>query len=104
MRVLVASIRKVRFAVSYSARVTATVSAVVDAGLSVRVAERVVAFKVARIVTLAGEVTDVVVAVKLADDAPAATVTLAGTDASALLDERLTLVAVEAGALRVTVP
>ena len=104
MRVLVASTRKVRFAISYSARVTETVSAVVDVGLSVSVAERVVAFKIALIVTLAGEVTDVVVVVKLADDAPAATVTLAGTDASALLDERLTLVAVEAGALKVTVP
>jgi hypothetical protein len=93
-RVLVASTRKVRFAVSYCASVMLTVSTGVDAGLSVSVAVRVAAFKVALIVTLAVEATDVVAIVKLAFDAPAATVTLAGREASALPDERLTLVGV----------
>ena len=96
-RVLVASTRRTRLEVSYCASVILTVSADTDAGLSVSVAVRVVAFKVALITTLAVEATDVVVMVKLADDAPAATVTLAGTEASALPDERLTLVALSKG-------
>ena len=61
-------------------------------------------FRNAVMVTLAVELTDRVVIWKLADDAPAAMVTLAGMEASAVLDVRLTVVAVEAGALKVTVP
>ena len=103
-RVLVASMRKVRFDVSYCASEMLTVSAGVAAGVSASVAVRVVAFKVALSVTLAGETTDVVVIVKLADDAPAARVMLAGTAASVLPDARPTVVAVAAGALKVIVP
>src|SRR5215208_8260867 len=61
-------------------------------------------FRNAVMVTLAVELTDRVVMLKLADDAPAAMVTLAGTEASARPDVRLTVVAVWAGALIVTVP
>jgi len=57
------------------------------------------------IVAVVAVVTDVVVAVKVADVAPGATVTLAGTTALVLLDERVTTVPVgPAGPDRVTVP
>ena len=54
-------------------------------GLIVTVAERVASFNVAVMVALVAAETCVVLTVKLADDAPAATVTLAGTVAAALL-------------------
>lgn len=48
--------------------------------------------------------TAVVLTVKLAEDAPAATVTVAGTEAPALLLARFTTVADGAAALKLTVP
>ena len=102
MRVLVASTRKVRFEDEYSARWIATVS---PAGFTVNVASRDAPFKVARIVALNDEETDVVLTVKVALIAPAGTVTLDGTvTIDALLLVRLTTVDEEAVLLRVTVP
>ena len=105
-RVLVASTRSVRLSVSYSARVIVTVSVdVEDAGLIVSVAVRVTPPRDALIVALVVEVTVVVLMLKVAEVAPAGTVTLAGTEARALLLlARLTLVAAGAAALKVTLP
>lgn len=75
-----------------------------DAELIVSVALRVTPFNVALIVAVVAAVTDAVAIVKVADDDPAATVTLGGTVAFALLLARLTEVAAEAVALNVTVP
>ena len=78
---------------------------VVDAtGLIVSVALRVTPLSVALMVALAVAVTDTVVIVKFAEEAPAATVTDAGTEARVLLLARLTIVAAGAVALKVTVP
>ena len=104
-RVLVASTRSMRLSVSYSARVIVTVSVdVEDTELIVSVAVRVTPLSVALIVALVVEVTVVVLMLKVADVAPAATVTLAGTEARALLLARLTVVAAGAVALKVTLP
>ena len=81
-RVLVASTRSVRFDDSYSARVIETVSAVETGGLIVKLAERDVPFKVAVIVAVVAADTCDVLTVKLAEEAPAATVTLARTVAA----------------------
>ena len=106
--VLVASTRKTRFALSNSARVILTVSVdgggVVATGLIVSVALRVTPLNVPLITALVVAVTVAVLIVKLADVAPAATVTLAGTEATALLLARLTTVAAGAVALNVTLP
>jgi len=75
-----------------------------ETGLIVSVALRVTPLKVPLIVALVVAVTVVVFTVKLAEDAPAATVTLAGTEAAALLLARLTVVADGAAALNLTVP
>ena len=108
MLVLVASTRSVCFELSNSARVILTVSVDggggAETGLIVSVALRVTPLKVPLIVALVVAVTVVVFTVKLAEDAPAATVTLAGTEAAALLLARLTVVADGAAALNVTVP
>ena len=96
--------RSVRLAVSYSARVIVTVSVDEDAGLIVSVELRVTPFRVALIVALVVEVTVVVLMLKVADVAPAGTVTLDGTVARALLLVRLTVVAAGAVALKVTLP
>ncbi len=101
-RVLVASMRSVRLADSYSARAIETVSTDgvgVGAGvgvveLIVRTAERDVPLRVAVTVAVVVAETCVVLTVKLADEAPAATVTLDGTDAAALLLDSRTVVAV----------
>lgn len=77
---------------------------VVAAGLIVSVALRVTPFSVALIVAVPVAVTDVVPIAKVAADAPAATVTLAGTVARVLLLARVTTVAAGAAALNVTVP
>jgi hypothetical protein len=105
--VLVASTRNFCLLASYSARVILTVS--VDGGggggaFTVKVALRVMPLRVAVIATLLAAVTVVVLILKLAEDAPATTVTLAGKVAAALLLARLTTVATEAVALRMTVP
>ena len=105
--VLVASTRKTRFELSNSARVILTVSvdgcgAVV--GLMVSVALRVTPLNPPLIVALVAAVTVVVLIVKFAEAAPAATVTLAGTDAAALLLVSVTTVADGAVALNLTVP
>jgi len=90
---------------SYSARVILTVSVVaVEAGLIVSVPLRVTPFRVPLIIALVVEVTALVVMVKVADAAPEAMVTLAGTAACVLLLARLTTVAAEALALNRTVP
>ena len=108
--VLVASTRKTRLALSNSARVILTVSVdgggggVVATGLIVSVALRVTPLKVPLIIALVVAVTVVVLTVKLADEAPAATVTLAGTDAAVLLLASVTTVAAGAAALNVTLP
>ena len=73
-------------------------------GLIVSVLLRVTPLKVPLITALIVALTVPVVTVKLADDAPAATVTLAGTDAAALLLARVIVVATGAAALKVTVP
>jgi len=73
-------------------------------GLIVSVALRVTPLKAPLIVALVVALTAVVLIVKLAEDAPAATVTLAGTEAAALLLARLTTVADGAAALNLTVP
>lgn len=108
--VLVASTRKVRFELSNSARVILTVSVLegggggAATGLIVSVALRVMPLRVPMIVALAVAVTVVVLIVKFAEDAPAMTVTLAGTEAAALLLARVTTVAPVAAALNLTVP
>ena len=108
--VLVASTRKVRFELSNSARVILTVSVLggggggAATGLIVNVALRVRPLKVPLIVALVIALTVVVFTVKFAEDAPAATVTLAGTVAAALPLARLTTVADGAAALNLTVP
>ena len=109
--VLVASTRNVRFELSNSARVILTVSVLgggggggAVTGLIVSVALRVMPLKAPLIVALVTALTVVVLIVKFADDAPAATVTLAGTVAAALLLARLTTVADGAAALNLTVP
>ena len=108
--VLVASTRKVRFPLSNSARVIRTVSVLggggggAVTGLIVSVLLRVTPLKVPLMIALIVAFTVPVVTVKLADDAPAATVTLAGTVAAALLLARVTTVAAGAAALKVTVP
>ena len=107
---LVASTRNVRFELSYSARVILTVSVAggggggAAVGLIASVALRVTPLKAPLITALVVAVTAVVPTVKLAEDAPAATVTLAGTEADALLLARLTTVADGAAALNLTVP
>ena len=100
-----------RFELSNSARVILTVSVLgggggggAATGLIVSVALRVMPLKVPLIVALVIALTAVVLIVKFAEDAPAATVTLAGTVAAALLLARLTTVADGAAALNLTVP
>ena len=106
--VLVASTRSVCFELSNSARVIRTVSVVgggvVPTGLIVSVALRVTPLNVPLITALVVAFTTVVLTVKVADVAPAATVTLAGTEAAALLLARLTTVAAGAAAFNVTLP
>ena len=106
---LVASTRKMRFELSNSARVILTVSVLgggggAATGLIVSVALRVMPSKVPLIVALVIALTAVVLTVKFAEDAPATTVTLAGTVAAALLLARVTTVADGAAALNLTVP
>ncbi len=103
-RVLVASTRKLRLPDSYSAREIVTRSVVGAAGLIVSVAARVTPPRVALIVAPVVEVTVVVPTLKVAEDAPAGTVTVAGTEARALLLASLTVVAAVAFALKVTRP
>jgi len=107
--VVVASTRKMRFPLSYSARVILTVSVLgggggAVTGLIVSVLLRVTPLKVPLIIALIVALTVPVATVKLADDAPAATVTVAGTVAEALLLARVIVVAAGAAALNVTVP
>jgi hypothetical protein len=106
--VLVASTRSVCFELSNSARVIRTVSVVgggvVATGVIVSVALRVTPLNVPLITALAVALTLVVLTVKLADVAPAATVTLAGTEAAVLLLARSTTVAAGAAAFNVTLP
>lgn len=106
--VLVASTRNTRFELSNSARVILTVS--VDGGggavtgFIVSVALRVTPLNAPLIVALVAVVTVVVLTLKFADAAPAATVTLAGTVAAALLLVSVTTVADGAVELNRTVP
>ena len=106
--VLVASTRKTRFELSNSARVILTVSVLggggAVTGLIVSVALRVIPPNEPLIVALTGTLTVVVLIVKLAEDAPAATVTLAGTVAAPLLLASVTTVGAVAAALNLTVP
>lgn len=83
---------------------TVSVVLVVEAGLIVNVPLRDAPLRVALIVALLVEETDVVLMLNVAEDEPAGTVTLAGTDARVLLLARLTVVAAVAAALRVTLP
>ena len=91
--VLVASTRKMRFELSNSARVILTVSVLggggAATGLIVSVALRVTPPNEPLIVALVVALTAVVLTVKFAELAPAATVTLAGTEAAALLLARV---------------
>lgn len=73
-------------------------------GLIVKVALRVTPPKAPLIVALVVALTALVLTIKLAELAPAATVTLAGTVAAALLLARETTVADGAAALNVTTP
>ena len=74
-------------------------------GLTVSVVARAVPLKVAEIVAVVEALTEPVVTVKLAELAPGAIVTVAGTLAAALsLDSALTAPPAGAGLLRVTVP
>lgn len=103
--VLVASMRNTRLSVSYSARVILTVSVVGDVfGLIESVALRVMPFNVPLTVALVVALTAVVLTIKLAELAPAETVTLSGTEAAALLLASAITVADGAAALSVTVP
>lgn len=107
--VLVASTRRTRFELSYSARVILTVSVLGGGGgaatvLIVNVALRVVPPNEPLIVALVVALTAVVLTVKVAELAPAATVTLAGTEAAALLLVSVTTAGDGATALSVTVP
>ena len=70
----------------------------------VSVALRVTPLNTPVIVALVVVLTPVVLTVKFAEEAPAATVTLAGTEAAALLLARVTIVADGAAALNLTVP
>lgn len=106
---LVASTRNTRLPESYSARVILTVSVAGGGGgaltgLIVSDALRVNPLNVPLIVAVVVADTAVVLTVNVADDAPAATVTDAGTVADALLLARLTIVADGAAALNLTVP
>ena len=108
--VLVASTRSVRLPLSNSARVMRTVSVLGGGGggaasvLIVSVALLVTPPKEPLIVALVVALTAVVLTMKLAELAPAATVTLAGTVATALLLASVTTVADGAAAFNVTVP
>ena len=109
--VLVDSTRRTRFELSYSARVILTVSVLGGGGgggaatvLIVSVALRVTPPNEPLIVALVVALTVVVLTVKLAEVAPAATVTLEGTEAAVLLLASVTNVADGATALSVTVP
>jgi hypothetical protein len=105
--VLVASTRNVRLPLSNSARVMRTVS-VLGGGaafvLIVSVALLVTPPNEPLIVALVVALTAVVLTMKLAELAPAAIVTLAGTVATALLLASVTTVADGAAAFNVTVP
>lgn len=81
-----------------------TVSVVDATGLIVSVALRVTPFRVALIVAFAVADTVTVVIVKLAEEAPAGTVTVAGAEARVVLLAKLTIVAADTVALNVTVP
>ena len=75
------------------------------AGLTVKVADLLVAPNVAEIVTVVAADTAVVLTVKVAELAPAGTVTVTGKVAVALLEERLTTMPpVPAAPVKVTVP
>jgi hypothetical protein len=107
--VLVASTRKTPFELSNSARVILTVSVFgggggAATGFIVSVALRVIPFSVPLMVALVIALTVVVLTVKFAEDAPAATVTLGRTVAAALLLARATIVEAVAAALNLTVP
>ena len=102
MRLLLASTRKARFDAVYSALEIPTVS---PDGVTVIVAEREMPFNDAPIVAANDEETFVVLTVKFALVEPAGTVTLAGTETIGELElVKVTVVAVEAAALKVTVP
>ena len=105
---IVASTRSTRFDESYSARVIRTVSVAggggAFTGLIVSDALRVKPLNVALIVAVVVALTAAVLTVNVADDAPAATVTDAGTVADGLLLARVTTVADGAVALSLTVP
>jgi hypothetical protein len=73
-------------------------------GLIVSVALRVTPLNVPLMIALVAAVTVVVLIVKLAEVAPAATVTLGGAEADVLLLASVTVVAAGAAAFSVTVP
>jgi hypothetical protein len=106
--VLVASTRKTRLSLSNSARVILTASVLgggsAATGLIESAALRVMPLRVPLIVALTVALIVVVLTVKFAEEAPAATVTLGGTVAAALLLARVTTVAAVAAALNLTVP
>lgn len=102
-RELLASTRRLRLLPSYSAREIETVSAAGAVALIVSGATREEVFKVAVICAVVVELTWVVLIWKFALVAPAATVTVAGTLAAALLLVRRTAVALCGRALKVTV-
>jgi hypothetical protein len=77
---------------------------VVAAGVTVRLAALLVPPRPAAIVTDVVVLTGVVVTVNVALVAPAGTVTVVGTDAAALLLDKLTAVDADGAALKVTVP